>query len=797
MGEQHLRELFARAGRRFALTHEYHLDKAQWQEAGIQFWPNSRFGIGVLSYFMLAEDILLETRRLEADGNTASEGLTVRITGSGSLFRITRDRAVQRGGGTRLTLFLKDSKLDPNKLLYSAREWLWLPEVDTLLKTASNASELLPAGEPTPECRRYFGQMIPVASTRNSLGQPRAFWIPDFWRSKISPSDRFYAYREGPPRADTVLVDGIKTDTQSAPAAILVNLSENIAGTVTVDRRSVALPADIQSWLEDRFLEDGDVLLHWAAADLADIAGLADAQPNIVMEIDRRMRNGQITVGIVRPGSTPPRVGLSLLDRTLNSILARSDTAIPQSIEKLVTIRMTELAGADVDLGKSLDDYCSYTRQFLRISELPLSSQILFVGEYRLAALRRIYSIEYRSGRSLLNVTSMGISDLAWALVQLNLTPDHLIEMTAPLHRLQLIDGDEQYLNNLHNALSNYGDVVTTLFCSRTFVPGINAVGPVRVAKMAMEMGISIQEAADKLRPLVKLGLISADLDVLSGTEVIETMTREIVDELDRQPDGGPISTVEFICVCARRGLNREAMPQIAQTLIACGLMQTDFHRFNEIDLEDSRLVRLMSRDFDAAWPYVKTIDAAHLIQAHKKLGIQFNDTTQLLKPYVGSDVISLDLNVLESLDAGDEKFVKLLQYLSNQHSRIDALDLIRASLDMDLAPAVIAELAGPLAKLGLVTADLDIFGELKPFQSELNEVIKSARRSVVYLADLLRYAVNRGVEPEQVSHIVAPLKKLNALSLNVEKFAKLPAVDPLVVTLFHDVEEIGGRTQG
>ena len=53
MADRHLRQLFARAGRRFLDSHEFHLDRARWESAGIPFFPNSRFEIGVLSYFML------------------------------------------------------------------------------------------------------------------------------------------------------------------------------------------------------------------------------------------------------------------------------------------------------------------------------------------------------------------------------------------------------------------------------------------------------------------------------------------------------------------------------------------------------------------------------------------------------------------------------------------------------------------------------------------------------------------------------------------------------------------------
>jgi hypothetical protein len=129
---------------------------------------------------------------------------------------------------------------------------------------------------------------------------------------------------------------------------------------------------------------------------------------------------------------------------------------IPHGIEKIATIRLMELAEAGEDLGKSLDEYCAYTRQFFPVCELPLSCQILFSGEYRLAGLR-MYSRDYPR-RHLIRLISISISDLAWALVQLHLTPDHLIEMIEPLYRLQLTHGDEQYLHNLRDTLCNYMD---------------------------------------------------------------------------------------------------------------------------------------------------------------------------------------------------------------------------------------------------------------------------------------------------------------------------------------------------
>ncbi len=66
MADRHIRRLFAYAGQRFVDSHEFHIDQARWDVAKIKFYPNSRFGVGVLSYFMLAEELDIVSRRWAA-----------------------------------------------------------------------------------------------------------------------------------------------------------------------------------------------------------------------------------------------------------------------------------------------------------------------------------------------------------------------------------------------------------------------------------------------------------------------------------------------------------------------------------------------------------------------------------------------------------------------------------------------------------------------------------------------------------------------------------------------------------
>jgi hypothetical protein len=89
MGVRELTEVFSQAGVRMADLPEFIEEQAEWSrlDPPVQLYPNSRFGIGVLSYFMLADEITVVTCRLGRDGRPGDR-LQISIAGPGSLFRI-------------------------------------------------------------------------------------------------------------------------------------------------------------------------------------------------------------------------------------------------------------------------------------------------------------------------------------------------------------------------------------------------------------------------------------------------------------------------------------------------------------------------------------------------------------------------------------------------------------------------------------------------------------------------------------------------------------------------------------
>ncbi|TCO45936.1 HD domain-containing protein [Actinocrispum wychmicini] len=108
MNKEELRSVFAIAGTRLVERAEFQRQWAKWQTHGVRFAPNSQFGIGVLSYFMIADKIVVTTRRMDTTSDQPSPALEVTIAGPGHLFRIRKavDQSVKIG--TTVRLYLRD-----------------------------------------------------------------------------------------------------------------------------------------------------------------------------------------------------------------------------------------------------------------------------------------------------------------------------------------------------------------------------------------------------------------------------------------------------------------------------------------------------------------------------------------------------------------------------------------------------------------------------------------------------------------------------------------------------------------
>ncbi|MEV4744503.1 ATP-binding protein [Streptomyces sp. NPDC049555] len=235
MGESELRGVFCKAGSRFVDQLDFKLERADWGrvEPPVAFYPNSRFGIGVLSYFMLADEMRVRTCRMDAKGELGPV-LEVRVFGPGHLFRIVevKARGEEADAGTRVRLYLREPRAG----------WSCADVLERLLGIAEFPTKVRHGGRTTD-------------------------WEPGVFRPRESPTGEAFginvhgelaAWSEPPPGAQVIwcehggalLVDGLVVQPtvrrgvlatpDNRPWGVVVNLSGPLApARLSADRANV------------------------------------------------------------------------------------------------------------------------------------------------------------------------------------------------------------------------------------------------------------------------------------------------------------------------------------------------------------------------------------------------------------------------------------------------------------------------------------------------------------------------------------------------------------------------------
>ncbi|SEE54551.1 Caspase domain-containing protein [Streptomyces sp. Ag109_O5-10] len=220
MGRNELRRLFAFAGSRFVEERDFLAEWAEWDKEGIPFHPNSRFGVGVLSYFMLADEIRVTTSRLGTNMQPG-ERLVVHIDGPGALFSIRSEKSVLRAG-TKVRLYLRDpeEKVSCGEVL---RRQLWVS--DFSVRVAEDGKE-------------------PLMWEAGKLSDHAGSGLPDQysggWRTRDGETVSAQEAGDGVwwcPGLGAVLADGLWAG--EARFGAVVNLTGEHAPRLSVDRSAI------------------------------------------------------------------------------------------------------------------------------------------------------------------------------------------------------------------------------------------------------------------------------------------------------------------------------------------------------------------------------------------------------------------------------------------------------------------------------------------------------------------------------------------------------------------------------
>ncbi|MFF5014778.1 caspase family protein [Streptomyces sp. NPDC001165] len=214
-----LKNTFTRAGRRFDQSHAFRREQAAWlrHDRSLRLYPNSRFGIGVFSYFMLADRMTIVTRPVGTDGRPAEKALRVEIPVSGSLFRVReddgRDGTALPEGGTRVRLHLRRARALAGDFAVSVlRTLIRVTEFRLDVRGEDGTEEVwLPGLLKSGEGPRAVSAESAVEAVPGTL-----WWV----------------------RGDGAIVcDGIATDER--PFGYVLNLSGAHAGELSVNRKKL------------------------------------------------------------------------------------------------------------------------------------------------------------------------------------------------------------------------------------------------------------------------------------------------------------------------------------------------------------------------------------------------------------------------------------------------------------------------------------------------------------------------------------------------------------------------------
>ncbi|MDT0353631.1 wHTH domain-containing protein [Pseudonocardia charpentierae] len=235
MGDRELNSVFAHAGMRFGDLPEFLEEKAAWTREGIEFYPNSRFGVGVLSYFMLGDVIEVSTSRFGRDGRVGPD-LQVDIDGPGSLCRIRRV-GFGEASGTTVRIYLRpEISVSCVDLLCRL---LWVSEFSVIAKDGGLDAEWIPG---SISARAPIGSEDPLAGTRGA-GPNLADRTRNSNALSTSVPNLWWCSNLG-----GLLADGLWAG--EVTFGRIVNLTGRLAPRLTVDRRRIlVLDAERESAL--------------------------------------------------------------------------------------------------------------------------------------------------------------------------------------------------------------------------------------------------------------------------------------------------------------------------------------------------------------------------------------------------------------------------------------------------------------------------------------------------------------------------------------------------------------------
>ncbi|MCX3062506.1 HD domain-containing protein [Streptomyces beihaiensis] len=262
MSAELLKHTFTRAGSRFERSKAFRREQARWlrHDPTLRLYPNSRFGIGVFSYFMLADEMTIVTRQVSPDGIPAEHALRVDIPSSGSLFRIQRHHGADglADGGTRIRLYLREGALDGGATCVSVlRQLVRVSQFTLTARDAAGGSHTWRPGALQPSL---------TGSEEALEAVPGVLW---------------WVTGQG-----AVLCDGIVTDQK--PFGCVLDLTGEHAGVLSVSRKE--LQHYDRAWAAEQWRQGADVLARWPHLTMEWVWEVDESNPAVAVVLGQEWR---------------------------------------------------------------------------------------------------------------------------------------------------------------------------------------------------------------------------------------------------------------------------------------------------------------------------------------------------------------------------------------------------------------------------------------------------------------------------------------------------------------------------
>ncbi|MFJ9960841.1 HD domain-containing protein [Streptomyces avermitilis] len=265
MNRAKLTSMFARAGKRYEQDPEFVQERRNWRRAGLSEMPlNSRFGIGVFSYFMLAEEVVVWTSPVDHYGRPAQlEPLRADIQSGSGLLRISDDPQVALDGGTRVRLYLSEDEEHPPSLVETLESLLWVADFDV------EAVE--------------FGRDDAGGTVRQRRWKPGELTAPSPhpWRHQAVQGGPDIWLVQGPGQW---LLDGVVV--KGAPLALgqIVNLRERHRPEPSVDRNTL-VSYDDHAVTEELLKATPRAAAQWTEVSLSWLWELSAKSPRLAVKV--------------------------------------------------------------------------------------------------------------------------------------------------------------------------------------------------------------------------------------------------------------------------------------------------------------------------------------------------------------------------------------------------------------------------------------------------------------------------------------------------------------------------------